>query len=212
LKIYCLSGLGVDKKAFQNLKVNGIEFIHIDWIHPEKSESLEQYAKRLFEKSSIDENYNLLGVSFGGMIAIEFAKIRKPTNLYLISTISTRKELRPIFKIAGALRLHRIVPMSLLKKTNFITRYFFGVKKKEEIELLRQILKETDSDFLKWALNAVLTWKNTENPEATIIHGSNDKILPIGKNVNYTISQGGHFMIVSNGAEISEILRVKNGL
>lgn len=212
MKIYCLSGLGVDKKAFQNLKVEGVELIHIDWIRPEKSESLEHYAKRLFDLSNLPQEYNLLGLSFGGMIATEFSKIRKPQKLYLISSMSTRKELRPLFKLIGFLRLHRIVPMSLLKRTNFITNYFFGVKTAEEIKLLRQILKETDPYFLKWALNAILNWKNTERPLATIIHGTSDKILPIEKNVDHIISGGGHFMIVSRAEEISGILKMKRDL
>jgi pimeloyl-ACP methyl ester carboxylesterase len=212
MKIYCLSGLGVDKKAFQNLKAEGIELIHIDWIRPEKSESLEHYAKRLFDLSNLPHEYNLLGLSFGGMIATEFSKIRKPKNLYLISTICTRAELRPIFKLIGFLRLHRIVPTSLLKSSNFITNYFFGVKTEEEKKLLKQILKETDSYFLRWALHAILTWKNTDKPSATSIHGTRDKILPIQKNTDYIISGGGHFMIVGRGKEISEILKMNNGL
>lgn len=207
MKIYCLSGLGVDKKAFQNLKAEGLELVHIDWIKPQKSESLEHYAKRLFDLSDLPQEYNLLGLSFGGMIATEFSKIRKPKQLYLISTITSRAELRPIFKLIGLLRLHRIMPASILKRSNFITNYFFGVNTKEEIKLLRQILKETDPYFLKWALNAILNWKNTERPAATIIHGTHDKILPIGKNADHMISNGGHFMIVSKGKEISEILK-----
>lgn len=92
MKLYCLSGLGVDKRAFQNFHPEGIELVHINWIDPKKNEALEVYAQRLFETVDPEQDYNLLGVSFGGMIASEFAKIRKPKRMFFVSTIIHPKD------------------------------------------------------------------------------------------------------------------------
>lgn len=75
MKLYCLSGLGVDEKAFKNIKARDVDLVNVKWISPLPKESIKDYARRLFAELNPEEGYNLLGVSFGGMIAVEFAKI-----------------------------------------------------------------------------------------------------------------------------------------
>jgi len=209
LKIYCLSGLGVDKRAFKNLVIPGVQLIHVPWILPLEQESLSNYSKRLFEQNSFPKDYHLLGVSFGGMVAQEFAKIQKPKKLILISTIRGNHQLPTLFKISGKIGVQKLIPTSILKSANFFSYNLFGVKRQENKILLKQILKATNSKFLKWAMSAIVCWQNKEQLEAITIHGSKDKILnPISP--NHLIKNGGHFMIVNKAKEIGEI--IKNGL
>jgi pimeloyl-ACP methyl ester carboxylesterase len=207
MKLYCLSGLGVDHRVFQYLDLPEIEPVDIPWIPPLPSETLEQYAKRLFETANLPENYCLAGVSFGGMIAIEFAKIRPPEKLLLISTLTDTADLPFLFKTAKALRLHRIVPAALLKRANFLTYWFFGTKEKEQKVLLKQILRDTDPVFLEWALNALLRWENKFKPTSTMVHGSKDRLLPPTQKADRIINGGGHFMIVTHANEISDLIK-----
>lgn len=206
MKLYCLSGLGVDRRAFQNIKAVGVELIHIDWIDPLPKETLEQYAERLFETVNPEDGYNLIGVSFGGMIATEFAKIKQPNKLFLVSTIYSRSQLNLLFKIGSALRLHKFIPSGLARKSNFITNYLFSLKDKKDKDLLADILKDTDPVFLKWAIDAITKWNNKIKPSGIVIHGSKDKMLPLKTEANYLINGGGHFMIVNRANEISSIL------
>lgn len=46
MKLYCLSGLGVDKRAFQNINVKGVELVHINWIDPVSNELLALYDRK----------------------------------------------------------------------------------------------------------------------------------------------------------------------
>lgn len=206
MKLYCLSGLGVDKRAFQNINVKGVELVHINWIDPVSNESLAAYSKRLFEIVQPEDGYHLIGVSFGGMIAAEFSKLKKPKKLFLVSTINSASELSQLFKFGAALRLHKITPSGLMRKSNFITNYLFGVRDRKEKILLKEILRDTDPHFLKWAINAIVGWKNSEKPTGIKIHGNNDKLLPLSSDSDFIIGGGGHFMIVSRGKEISEII------
>lgn len=207
MKLYCLSGLGVDERAFRNIEIENVELVHIAWIDPLKNETLEHYAKRLFEETKPENGYNLLGVSFGGMIAAEFAKIKKPNKLFLVSTINNSSELSLSFKIGMALRIYKLVPSKLLRKSNFITNYIFGVENESDKLLLKQILHDTDSKFLKWAINAIFNWNNSAKPTGITIHGTKDKIFPIHNDVNYKIKNGGHLMIINYAKEISEIIK-----
>jgi pimeloyl-ACP methyl ester carboxylesterase len=71
MNAYFISGLGADKRIFSKLKLNEkINIIHIDWITHNKNESLAAYAERLSNVIDITQPFALVGVSFGGMIAV----------------------------------------------------------------------------------------------------------------------------------------------
>ncbi len=206
MKLYCLSGLGVDHRAFLKFHPAGIELVHIPWIPPQRNESVKSYAKRLFEKTELPDDYALLGVSFGGMVAAEFAHLKKPKHLFLVSTNKGYKDLPFEFKMGRYIPLQRIAPTSFLTSGNRFMQRRFGVVKNEDKELLKEILKDTDPFFLRWAMNALLFWESPKIDSEIRIHGTNDKMLPPTKNINHWIQGAGHFMIVDRADEIAEIV------
>jgi hypothetical protein len=210
-KIYCLGGLIMDKKVFEKMRPEGIELVQIEYDLPMNHESLKEYAERLFDKLKLPENYQLLGVSFGGMIATEFSKIRKPEKLYLVSSISKLTDVPIKFRLAGFLKMHRMIPTVLLNSSDALSRYLFGVRKKKDLERIKRLISPKDLEFLKWALDSILNWKNTETPEAIRIHGTMDRILPCNRDVDYPIADGSHFIIANRSEEIARILSSNNG-
>jgi pimeloyl-ACP methyl ester carboxylesterase len=206
MKLYCISGLGVDHRAFRNLQIEGVELVHIPWIDPIKNESLSEYATRLFQSVKLPDDYNLIGVSFGGMIAQEFKKIRKPRVLFLVSTISNSSELSGLFKFGGKLKLHKVVPGILIKRTNWFSYFLFGAKTKEDKTLLKEILHDSDGSFFRWAMGAIVQWKNASRSKGIRLHGTKDKILPARGKPEFSIQDAGHFMIVTHGEELSQII------
>ena len=99
-------------------------------------------------------------------------------------------------------------PIKFLKTPNIFSNWFFGAKSKEEKKLLSEILIDTNPVFLKWAINQILNWQNTEFTSNVIhIHGTSDRILPI-RFVKYDIKieNGGHFMTINKAKEINMIL------
>lgn len=205
-KIYIFSGLGVDKRVFDTIDFSGLNVEFIDWIDPLKDETFESYAKRIsinFEKNSI-----LIGLSFGGMLAVEVSKITLVKKVILIASAKTTNELPKWFLLAGKLKLNNMVPTALLKTTNFVTHWLLGVTTKNEKKLLKTIIKDTNSTFLKWAISKIVNWQNKFVPHNCIhIHGTNDRILPF-KNIktDFVIKNGGHFMTVNKAKELEKII------
>lgn len=208
-EIYIFSGLGVDKRVFDNIDFGSLNPKFIDWIPPLKNESLSSYSKRISKKID-SENPILIGLSFGGIVATEISKNINTKKLILIATAKTKYELPLLYRIAGKLYLNKLIPNRILKKQNLLTNWFFGVKTIQDKKLLKQILKETDLNFLKWAINEIVNWKNIEKIKNYIhIHGNKDKIIPI-RNVeaDFIINNGGHFMTVTKSAEIEKIIKI----
>lgn len=206
-KIYIFSGLGVDKRVFYNIDFSGLNVEFVDWIDPLKNESIENYAKRI--SINFEENATLIGLSFGGMLAVEVSKIILVKKVILIASAKNKNELPEWFLLVGKLRLNQIVPVFLLKITNFVTHWLFGVVSKSDKKLLNEIIKDTNPAFLKWAIDKIVNWKNQNVPQNCIhIHGSNDRVLPLKHlKADYQIKNGGHFMTVNKAKEIEDIIK-----
>lgn len=207
-KVYVFSGLGVDKRVFQKVDFGNLDIKFVDWIEPRKAEKIQEYAQRISIKID-SENPILIGLSFGGIIAVEVAKTIAIEKLILIASAKTRNEIPMLYRILGKLKIHNFIPAPFLKSANCISNWFFGAQTPSDKILLKQILEETDNKFLYWAIDKVVTWKNLQIPLNYVhIHGLNDRILPI-KNIktDYKIQGGGHFMTVNKSEEISKLLK-----
>ena len=77
MKLYLIGGLGADERVFQNLQLS-TECQPINWIDPFKDESLGSYVNRLIPQIDQNERFGILGVSFGGIAALELAKLTNP--------------------------------------------------------------------------------------------------------------------------------------
>lgn len=204
--LFLISGLGADRRVFQFLDLSGYRLHHVDWITPQPDELIEHYAKRLLEQISV-KNPVIIGVSFGGIIAVEIAKQIETEKVILISSVKIQSELPWYFRFIGKTNLHRTSLISSSKPQGFIMNYLFGVKTESEKKLLKTIVHETDSFFLKWAIDKITNRKNTRLlPNVITIHGTRDRIFP-KQTADYVLKGGEHFMIVTNAQQVTESIR-----
>ncbi len=207
--IYLISGLGADERIFKHINFGELTPRFIKWIAPKKDELIENYALRLLEQID-DKKPIILGVSFGGMLAIEISKLIDCQKVIIISSAKTRNDIPLIYRIFGQLKLHKLMPINLLKSANFLTYFLFGMSNKNEKKLLKNILKDTDKTFLKWAINAIINWQNKTElmPNLIQIHGDLDRILPIKNKakIDLIIPNGGHLMVFNKADLINPFL------
>lgn len=209
-RIYLISGLGADRRAFRKLVFpEGFEITYLDWIPALPKESLAKYALRMAEVIDTSKPFYLIGLSFGGMLAVEIAKKLNPIHTFLISSSPVYHQLPWYFRMAGRLHLEKLVPVQLMKKGNSIGLRFLGAKTDDEKRILRQLVLDSDPVFMKWALTAILSWRNTELPKSlTHIHGNSDYILPSRFYKPDLMIQGGsHFMVYARAKEISAAIQ-----
>lgn len=210
MKIYGISGLGADKRAFQYLTLDH-DFEVLDWIPPLEQESLANYAIRLFSPVKKDETYGVLGLSFGGMIATEISKHYDPEITILLSSAETRSDLPLILRQASKFNFHQYLPNKKPFIPRFMIQHMFGTSNKQ---LLNEILKDSDPMFTKWAVGAMMSWDNELRIENSIkISGTKDKILPPTDRENTILIEGGkHFMVVDKAKEISRTINEKTAI
>ena len=206
--VYIFSGLGADKKVFQKLDFSYCNVTFIEWTAPLRHESIEHYASQILSQIK-HANPIIIGLSFGGMMAVEVAKLIKTEKVILIASAKNSNEIPLYYRCAGKVKLHYLLPAKLFKTPNFFSFWFFGVEQMEDKRILRAVLKDTDERFLKWAINAIVKWNNCNAIQNVVhIHGSADRILPIKYvKANIVVEKGGHFMTLNKAKKVSEILR-----
>jgi len=164
-----------------------------------------EYAVRLMSQIDQSNPVILLGVSFGGLVAVEVAKRLNPIQTILISTVEIKKDLRKFYRVMGKTGLVNIIPSSFFIPPKALTDRYVGAKNKE---LLRAILDDTDPKFVKWAVRQLIRWQNNTAIKNTLkINGNNDLLMPHRMNRNQIFVEGGkHFIVVDQADEVSNII------
>ena len=208
MDVYCIPGMGVDERLFRNIKLNNCTIHYIKWESVNSNESLPEYAMRLSKNIDTSKPFVLIGVSFGGMCAIEIAKKTKPVKIFLISSCKIADELPFKMVMWKMMPFYKLLNDDFFKRSTLLIEKQFGVFSKEQKNRFHEMLNTAPKDYFARAINCILTWKNNVIPENVIhIHGNADQLLPY-KNMNcdYLINGGTHFMVVNKADEISEII------
>jgi pimeloyl-ACP methyl ester carboxylesterase len=206
--VYFISGLGADQRLFQYLSLDHVRPHYVRWITPEKGESWEHYARRLTGQIDSDRPV-LVGMSMGGMMAVEIAKILPVKKVILISSAKTSREIPPYFRLLRILKGHEWISYRLLTWLGLtFGSWLFGATGRADKQLLKEIIHDTDETFFRWAWQRVATWKNTEIPADLVhLHGNRDHMLPIFfVKPDIVISGGTHLMVLNKAEEISSHL------
>ncbi|MCU0419611.1 MAG: alpha/beta hydrolase [Cyclobacteriaceae bacterium] len=206
-EVVLFSGLGANERVFQFLDLGPVHAVIIRWVQPHPRESLEDYAKRICEQIPF-ACPTLVGVSFGGMVAVEVSKHLPHQRVVLISSAPTYRQIPRYFRWAGKLRLHRLMPPRSAKKPGRLLHWMLGVRQPEHKNLMAAILTDTDPVFLARAVDMILRWRNEHVP-ATLycVHGQHDRLLPKTNFAYDEVLDGGHLLIVTQAPTVSTRLR-----
>jgi hypothetical protein len=159
--LYFISGLGVDERVFEKLRLlPGFNVHYLKWIKPLKKESITSYAKRLSQGIDQSESFALIGLSFGGMLASEMNQFVKPVKTIIISSAACYTELPWYVRSIRFMPLYKWMPRKLMIKPNRLSYHVIGIKTKDEDLLMRKLLADTDIGLLKWSIDTIVHWHN----------------------------------------------------
>lgn len=205
--IYCISGLGADHQFFGKLSIPGYELVPLPWLPFDKDDNMRTYAAKMAARIH-DDKAVIIGLSFGGMLAVEMGKMFPAWKIFLVSSAKTSAELGYDLGILRWISKKKIVPNYFITKPTFLTLHQLGVTTPEEKKMMGQIMRHSDPDFYRWCLDTLLHWNNYSYPTNVIhIHGTQDKVIrPANVRPDYWIEGGSHIMIFNRAAEVSKII------
>jgi pimeloyl-ACP methyl ester carboxylesterase len=209
MKVYCISGIAADKRAFKHIRLpEEFEIVFIEWIKPLKKESLSDYAKRLSETIKTSEPFCVIGMSLGGIVASEIAVMCKPLTTIIIGSVPVYSQLPPYYKWVRRFQIQKLIPGTMYKFAAIAKHYFTRESAEDKKDVYRMI-RDTDPAFIKWGINAVLHWTNEKKPAfLTHIHGTRDEVFPfVFTNPTHVIPKGDHMLVISHPAEVNKIIK-----
>ena len=203
--------MGADERLFSNIHTAGCNRHYIRWHSPSGEETLSSYVQEVKRQLEHFQSPILVGVSLGGIIAMELREVMPVQKTILVSSVKTREEMPAYFHWVRALRMNEWMPPSFMKNsTPFIKPFISGTSDEATFRLFKAMLHDTDENFMGWSIRQVLHWNRISYTPGNLvhIHGTNDFVFPIGnlRSCDYRITGGAHDMILSSPVEISEIL------
>ncbi|MEL6812320.1 MAG: alpha/beta hydrolase [Bacteroidota bacterium] len=207
--VYFVPGMAAGREIFKNIRLPEDRYVtHIlEWLIPQKEESLEQYAQRMAGRIT-EPNAVLVGVSFGGVVVQEMSLFVSLRKLIIVSSVKTRNEIPKRLKYAGNTKAYKLVPTSLASAVTDLTKLAIGPRSKKRLRLYQEYLSVRDKDYLDWAIKNMLCWERvTPVPGVHHIHGNGDFVFPI-KNIEdaHILDGGTHVMILDKGSKVSKLL------
>ena len=196
-----MPGLAASTTIFEHIKLpaDQFEMFFLEWFLPNDKESIESYAKRMNEKI-LHENPVLIGVSFGGILVQEMAKLMPTRKVIIISSVKSNTEFPSRLKMAKATKVYKILPTQLLSNVELLVKYAFGSNIIEKrLKLYEKYLSVRDKKYLDWSIENVLLW-HQKIADKNIIHiqGDADEVFPIKNIQNCIVVKGGtHIMIIN---------------
>ena len=210
MNCYFISGMGADRRIFKYIRLPApIEPVFLDWIPFRKEEGLSEYALRLSRKINQDQPYMIVGLSLGGILAVEIARRYSPLCTVLLSSIPVSGQLPRYFRVADKLGLLDLLSPSFFMQAA-VAKRLFTRESREDKALIREMIRDSDPEFIRWAMRAVLRWNNSTAPQPLLhLHGSRDEVFPIWlTKPTHPIRGGGHLLLLTHAKEVNDLLEM----
>lgn len=206
--VYLIPGQGADGRLFQNIHISHHDTVILTYLIPEKGEQMAAYAHRMAAQIDTTRPYAIVGVSLGGMLAVEMKDFLNPEEVIIIASAKCQENIPNLYKFFRNFPLHRVLGGRFYKFGTRFMQPFYEPMTKENQQIFRSMLKQKDPKFMKRAVRCIVEWENDLcSNEVIHIHGTEDRTLPHKTaNPDITVENGTHMMTLARGQEISNLL------
>lgn len=210
IPVYFMPGLAASPKIFENIKLpeDRFEMFFLEWCLPEKNEPIAHYAARIVENIK-HENPVLIGVSFGGVLVQEMAKLIKVRKVIIISSVKCNAEFPRRMRFAKLTHIYRIFPTRLMQEVGWLSQMFVTNNAvTRRLNLYEKFMSVRDKKYLDWAFKTIINWDRCEPDDKVIhIHGDADEVFPPKYLKGFIPVTGGkHIMIINKYKWLNEHL------
>ncbi len=209
IHVYFMPGMAANPSIFKHihLPTDIFESHLLEWFVPSKNMSLVDYAREM-NTLIVHENPVLIGVSFGGMLVQEMAKLIAVRKTIIISSVKDASELPRRMHFAKHTKIHKILPTGLVNNVELLAKYAFGETVTKRLALYEEYLSLRDKRYIDWSIDQMVNWQQSERPDNLVhIHGENDPVFPI-RNIKdcILVKKGTHTMIIHRAKWFNEHL------
>lgn len=211
IPVYFMPGLAASPSIFENIHLSEdrFEYHYLEWLLPESvNEPLRAYAARIAQGIK-HEGAILIGVSFGGVLVQEMAKMVNVRKVIIISSVRCNGEFPRRMRFAKRTKIYHLFPTRLMQEMGWLAQMFVGNNAvTRKLNLYDKFMSVRDKKYLDWAFRTIINWDCTEpNADVIHIHGDADEVFPPRYLKDFIPVPGGtHVMVLTKGKWLSEHL------
>lgn len=215
-RLYLVPGLGADERLFAPQMGLPLDVRVLPWLKPQRGEDVAGYAARMAEGIDPSAPFLLAGVSFGGVVALEMARIAPPRALVLISSCRTPEAI-PIW-YRGAWAMSSFCPPAMLKSlmlhSPFVWHAFEPMTPPVK-RLFIDMLEQSCPHLIAAGMAMLMRWRGTAiRTPIHQIHGEQDGILPASMcRADCLIPEAGHLANLTHAPAVNDcLMRIARGV
>lgn len=212
-RLVLFSGIGIGPQLYGPQRGLPARVITPEWIDARQGESLAQYARRMaadIEPGRADAPLYLGGVSFGGMIALEAARVLSPRGVFLIGSCHSHRQLSLPVRLVGRLVPH--MPPALIALSLLPAPLMFrvvGRPDRSQRKVLLDLVRHPNVPQIHWGARAIMEWEFAGAPEFPVhqIHGGDDLIVPLSMvRPDVVVPGAGHIVNLTHAEAVNRFL------
>ena len=205
-----LPGLAADARQFAPQRSMFPSLRVGEWIPHRANESLAEYAARLSPDLKLTSDSVLGGSSFGGLVALEVARLTRPRAVVLIGSCRSPRELRTALALFA--RLGRHLPGFVINSGRGLAVPMARVAGPAPWHIRRELAamsRGVPAEYLKWAARAVMSWPGCADPGVPVhqIHGLLDWMMPVGRvRADVVVPGAGHVLNMTHPELVNQFI------
>jgi pimeloyl-ACP methyl ester carboxylesterase len=210
-RLIMVPGMGADERLFAPQAADGLRFETVRFTIPARGDDLPAYARRIAGTLALDGDCVLAGVSFGGMLACELARICPPRCVLLIASCNCRDALPSSYQFVEW--VSRIIPSALIRRRAEASSRILARLESltpAQAEIIRQMSLDVPIDFLRRVGRMIVRWEGAGPLDCPVyaIHGAKDHIIPMNRlRPDEVIADGGHLINLTHAPRVNAFIR-----
>jgi len=205
-----IPGMGADGRLFEPQRRYGFQFDVPILTEPKRRDTLADYAARIRDQLDLAGPCVVGGVSFGGMLACELARLCSARCVILIASCRNRAGIPPHYRAIEL--VSRIIPDVIIQKRALVSGRVFAALEcitEEQKQTVMQMSRDVAVPQLRRIARMLLQWDADGNWPVPVyhIHGDADRIIPFNRvQPDEVVRGGGHLINMTHADQVNRFI------
>lgn len=209
-RLVLIPGMGADGRLFEPQRRHGFHFDIPVLTEPNRRDTLATYAERIREQLDLTAPCVVGGVSFGGMLACELARVCGARCAILIASCRNRSGVPSHYRVLEV--ISRVIPDGIIQRRAVVSGRVFAALEcitEEQKQTVMQMSRDVAVPQLRRIARMLLQWNAPEEWPFPIhqIHGDADRIIPLKRvEPDEVVAGGGHLINMTHAEQVNAFI------